>query len=178
VRRLRISPLALGALLILAGLNALTFAWLLDVSQASDVIEIPPIPWTPGKIAAAEAGPPMQKSRDAYPVTLSRPIFFKDRRPYVAPPPPPPPPPPAPVVAALPPPPIIADPGFKLAGIVITDERKLAFLSLPSQGAGNWVSEGEEIAGWQVRQILPERVTLQQGGQSIELLLYKERSTP
>jgi hypothetical protein len=49
---------------------------------------------------------------------------------------------------------------------------------LPSQGAGNWVSEGEEIAGWQVRQILPERVTLQQAGQSIELLLYKESSAP
>jgi hypothetical protein len=177
VRQLRISPLAMVVLLILAGLNVLAIAWLMEVWPASDAIEVAPAPWAPGKIAAAETGLPAQKNRNVYPATLTRPIFFKDRRPYAAPPPPPPPPP-APVVVAPPPPPVVTDPGFKLAGIAITDERKLAFLTLPSEGAGNWVSEGEEIAGWQVQQIFPERVTLQQAGQSIELLLYKERSTP
>jgi hypothetical protein len=178
MRRLRIPPLAAAALLVLFGLNVLAFGWLIEVWRASGAIDVAPVPWTPGNAAMAEGGLPPQKNRASYQVTLNRPIFFKDRRPYVAPPPPPPPPPPAPVVVAPPPPPVIADPGFKLAGISITDERKRAFLSLPSQGAGNWVSEGEEIAGWQVRQILQERVTLQQAGQSIELLLYKESSAP
>src|SRR5262249_18010339 len=101
-----------------------------------------------------------------YAQTLTRPIFFKTRAPFV------PAPPPAAAVAPVAAPPPVVDPGFVLGGVTITPAIKKAYLATRANPTGNWVSEGEDFLGWTVAAIDDGGVRLQQHGRSIELRLY------
>lgn len=102
----------------------------------------------------------------AYGTTLSRPVLFKSRQPYVAPLTPPPK-----VSEAV----VSINVSFRLGGIVITDRIKKAFLYRAGEPKGIWVSEGEKAGGWDVETIDARRTILRQNGRTVELLLYPQR---
>ena len=111
--RLRIPPLALAALILLAGLNVCGAVWLGFVTSRDAQVNVAPGQWTPPETPDRGSTASRQRGASAYAETLNRPVFFKDRRPYMPPPPPapqvvviaPPPPPPAPPPPPPPPPP-------------------------------------------------------------------------
>ena len=104
---------------------------------------------------------------DAYKETTARPVFFKNRQPYV---PPPPPPLPAPTIAA--PAPVVIDPGFAIGGVMIEKDRKKAYLFTKSNPSGTWTGEGEDFSGWKVTSVTSDGATLEQQGRTIDVLLY------
>ena len=171
MKRIRISPLAAAGLLMLIALNAASTFWMVRLLGRDTPIGIAVAAWTPDANvslanAAGAAIPP-----NAYPESLARPIFFRDRRPYV-----PPPPPPllvnvqaAPVIAA--PPPVIK-PDLIVSGIALIGDAKQAYLGSPSNPNGMWVKEGEDVMGWQVSGITNAKVTISRAGQSFDLWLY------
>ena len=178
---LRIPPLALAALILLAGGNLVGAVWLSRVAERGAPVDVAPGRWTPPETPGRGTTAPSQRAANIYAETLNRPVFFKERRPYM--PPPPPPPPPAPMVAvapppppppALPPPPPPPDPEFVLAGVAITAEMKRAYLMSKSDAEGVWVREGEEIQGWRVGDITEAGIALSSAGRTKELLLFEK----
>jgi hypothetical protein len=169
MRRLRISPLAAGGLLFLIGVNATFAFWIFHSLSSDSAVEISTGAWVPEANAALTdiAGP---SAPNAYPETLARPIFFRDRRPYVPPPPPPPPVQPAPVFVAPSP---VTKPDLVVSGIALIGDAKQAYLGYPPNPDGIWVKEGEDVMGWQVSSITSAGVTISRAGQSIDLLLYE-----
>jgi hypothetical protein len=161
-------------LLLLIGLNLLAVGWIVGVETEDGAPQVAPIQWTPESHASLMQLP-APKARAAYPQTLARPVFFRDRRPFVPPPSPPPPPapPPKPVAVVAPPPPV-TNPGLSLGGIAITDRDRLAFVRPSSSNDGSWVKEGEEIMGWRVTRITGNSITIQKAQSSIELPLYND----
>jgi hypothetical protein len=129
-------------------------------------------PETVGSITAAGPSQQEENLRPAKPLSLydeilKRPVLFKSRSPYV-PPPPPPPPTPKP-----PPPAVVADPGFKLGGVMMSGTRRKAYLFSPSDPNGTWVDEHGVVTGWTVRSIEPGLAVLKNGDRTIELRLYE-----
>ncbi len=169
MRLFRISPIAAAGLLALIGFNLSAIAWLAQIDAQDNTLQIMPIKWTPESRSAATQGQLTGKTENAYSETLARPVFFKDRRPFVSPPPPPPPRPVALVVA----PPPVTNPGLGIAGIAITENGKQAFVTSATSKDGSWVREGEDVMGWRVARITGDSVTIQKAQQSIELPLYK-----
>ena len=169
MRLFRISPIAMGSLLLLASLNLLSLLWLKQVATQDGALRIAATEWAPGSSAATEHALPQPKDKTAYSEILARPIFYKDRRPFVPAPPAPPPRP----VAVAPPPPAV-DPRFSVMGIAITKEGRQAFVTSAANRDGAWFKEGEDVMGWQISRIISESVTLQKAGRSIELLLYDD----
>jgi len=87
--------------------------------------------------------------------TVERPLFTVSRRPPAAPTEAP-----QPVKAAAP----VKRLALSLRGILISaGEERAALLQLPTHKALQWVREGEQIEGWQVDKIEPDRIILRAG---------------
>jgi hypothetical protein len=180
--RFRLPPLAVGALALLVGLNLGGTVWLGCVLTRNPETKVGASQWAPSETSGSGKAAPMQQRAVAYAETLRRPIFFKDRRPYVPPPPPPPPAPPPQVAVVLPPPPPSPppspppppDPEFVLAGVTITGNIKRAYLASNSGAEGVWVSEGEEIKGWRVGVVTEASVDLHNADRTKQLLLFEK----
>jgi hypothetical protein len=99
---------------------------------------------------------------------LAHPVFFMAREPFVAPPSPLPA---APQQSATPPP---VDPGFVLGGVMIGRDYKKAYLFRRSDPSGNWVTEGDDLAGWTVGSVNADAVLLKQQDRTIKLQLYPQ----
>jgi hypothetical protein len=165
--KLKVTPLALIGLLALACLNA----WLLTVvltafAPASTASLQAPV--QAGKHAAANAMPVIQKAIGAYGKTLAQPVFFRTRTPYV-------PPPPAPVAVAAPPPIPIVNPSVSVAGVIMNDKFRKAYLLKQSEPLGTWVAEGENVLGWTLQSVRPTGITLVQNNRTIDLELYPKQ---
>ena len=68
------------------------------------------------------------------------------------------------------------DPGFTVAGIIIGQGLRKAYIHGKSDPHGSWVSEGEALTGWKVQTIGPDGVKLQQQDRTIDLQLYPTKS--
>ena len=169
---MRIAPLAAVGLAALAGVNV----WLLTIVFADATGEGPlPVaaPAWEAKLSAPARDDAAARPINTYRETLAHPVFFKSREPYV---PPRPAPAPAPAVVAKPPPaPVIVDPGFTVAGIIISEGVRKAYIHGKTDPHGSWVSEGESLTGWKVQAIDAGGVKLQQQDHTIELQLYPAR---
>lgn len=137
--------------------------------------------WTPagGPIAATasagavrplpEAATPVVLNRQAYEIIAERPIVQPERRPYAlpavaAPAPPPAPPPPPPAIRA-----------YTVVGVVVSGDRRLAWVKAPSASSTARIAEGDVIQGWRVKRITPEHVTFEAGAAET-ILEFKRRS--
>ena len=168
------APLAAMALAALAGVNL----WLLTIIVAGATGNEPALVAAPAwdaKLSGSGPDAAAAKPISAYGQMLAQPVFFKSRAPYVAPPPPPVAPP-APAVVQKPAPPPIVDPGFTVAGVIIGQSVRKAYIHTKNDQQGNWVSEGENLTGWKVQAIDPAGVKLQQQDRTIELELYPMKS--
>ena len=169
---MRIAPLAAAGLAALVGVNLWLLSIILGEATGEEALPIA-APWDaklpgPGRDDAAA------KPITAYRQTLAQPVFFKTREPYVAPPPRPAAPP---TPAAIPkPPPVVVDPGLTVAGIIIGEGVRKAYIHGKSDPRGTWLSEGEALTGWKVQAIDPGGVKLQQQDRTIELHLYPTTS--
>jgi hypothetical protein len=166
----RIAPLAAAGLAALAGVNL----WLLSIILGDATgEEAPPVaaPAWDAKLSGSSRDGTASKPISAYRQTLAQPVFFKTREPYVAPPPRPVTPP-TPAVVAKPPPPPVVDPGLTVAGIIISQRMRKAYIHAKNDPRGSWVSEGESLTGWKVQAIDAGGVKLQQQDHTIDLQLY------
>lgn len=103
--------------------------------------------------------PPKFNAPDQYIEMVERPLFVVTRRP-----PPPPPPPAVPV-------PTMKKGQFRLAGVSIIGDQKVAFLLETATKKTRAVREGQSINELTVAKISPETVTLKQFGDSEDLPL-------
>jgi hypothetical protein len=172
--------LALGLLLATASLSCATY-WLWTNPVAS-VLARPTIQWAPPPLqrVAEPAGNPGPQSVDA---ALQRPVFSPVRRPFMAKLDPPatepvveqPAPEPAPeeqpVAPELPPP-----PQFALKGIRISPDRSSAFVTTAELPAGQWLDVGDDMAGWTLKAIENNAITMVSGEQSAVVQLYVDNS--
>jgi hypothetical protein len=165
---IRLYPLGIAGLASLACLNAWLFALALGRGVADTEAQAP--------VALADQPPrpptsglklPNRKPAGAYSQTLAKPVFFMSRAPYV-----PPPPAPRPVAAPSAAP---VGPGLTLAGVLIMEETRKAYIVNKGDARGAWLSEGETILVWKVESIDAMTARLQQAGRSIELQLYPRR---
>jgi hypothetical protein len=171
--KMRIAPLAAAGLALLAGVNLWLLSIILGGASGEEAQPVAAPAWDaklsgPGRDGAAA------KPIGAYRQTLAQPVFFKTREPYVAPPPRPAAPPVPAAVAK--PPPVIVDPGLAVAGIIIGQGVRKAYIHGKSDPHGSWVSEGEALTGWKVQTIAPDGVKLQQQDRTIDLQLYPAKS--
>lgn len=151
-RRQKAVALVLAILnLWLGAVVAQEYAALVDVSP-------PPVASSPAAAAAAPARddfslPPL----DALKEVTERPLFARNRRPFVA--------------AAN------AAPGnaatFLLAGVTIAGEKRVALIQHGPPPSIARLSEGETIEGWTVRRIADDRVVLRNGAAEYTIPLYK-----
>lgn len=114
----------------------------------------------------------------AYAQTLSSPVFFESRSPFVPPQLPPPPPPPSPtpptnVSDEAREPPMVIDPGLALGGIMILEGTQKAYLFTENVAGGVWVAKGYEFLGWTVLSIDNDGVSLLNGKEILNLKLYQ-----
>lgn len=103
--------------------------------------------------------PPKFNAPDQYLEMVERPLFVVTRRPA--------PPPPPPAAQA----PTMRKGQFRLAGISIIGDKKVAFLLETATGKTRAVREGQALNELTVGAILPETVTLTQGSDSEEIPL-------
>jgi len=103
----------------------------------------------------------------AFSEIAARPVFISARRPI------PPPAPPAAAAAVPPPPPPPPAPppqlNMTLVGVMIGGEGRYALVRLGSAPTVTTVRQGEEISGWRVFLILPDRVVLRAGATEAEV---------
>lgn len=167
---IRITPLAAMALAALAGVNLWLLAIILAGATADEPAPVAAPAWD-AKLSSSGPDDAAAKPISAYRQTLAQPVFFKTREPYAAPPPRPVAPA-TPAVVQKPAPPPIVDPGFTVAGVIIGQNVRKAYIHTKSDQQGNWVSEGESLTGWKVQAIDAAGVKLQQQDRTIELQLY------
>lgn len=99
--------------------------------------------------------------------TTARPLFNPLRRPIVVQK--------AKVVETAPAPPV-QPLKAELIGLAATDSsRPLALLRIASDRPASWLSVGEEVGGWRLSEIRPDRVVFQSGEQRQELQLFPVR---
>lgn len=167
----RMRPWQFLTLAALVGLNAyLAFVTYDGFFGETHQTNARPVKLAEERVALASISPQPDLAR--YSQTITQPIFFQFRSPFV-------PPPPKPVVEApkpaRPPPPPIADPDFTLSGIMEIRGAQKAFLTKKSGQVGVWVSIGDEMSGWRVQSIDPAGVGLRNGARDFDLRLYKEK---
>jgi hypothetical protein len=176
LRRLAPSPLAAGALLMLAALDLWMALWL-GMVAFGDTETATVTTGQPARASQQERTVPVPKPAADYQAALARPLFFRTRSPYVPPPPPPPAPQPS-VMAVEPPPPPpplpISEPELTLAGVTITARVRKAYLVSKAGGEGTWCNEGEEIQGWRISSIGDSSIALDDGERIVHLPLYEE----
>ncbi len=124
-------------------------------------------------------GETLDLSQISFSETVTRPLFSRSRRKFV---PPAKPKPvalrPAPKLRAAPkPPPKPATPPPKISLIGVS-LRKGEASALLAQGGGEnvWVSEGDVIAAWTVKQIGSNSIVLTHDSREVSLRLYKDRN--
>jgi hypothetical protein len=108
----------------------------------------------------------------------ARPVFAMTRRP---PPPAPPPAPPPTAIAAPPPPPPappVAAKAITVLGIVGPPGKRIALLQAPNAPTAVSVVVGESVAGWQVTEILADRVRLKWNATAEEISFPKPGDRP
>jgi hypothetical protein len=107
---------------------------------------------------------------------IARPLFRKSRRPFdpskVATPPPPNVQPEQPQPMAAPAALVMETPQFGLKGVVITEGKKMALITLPETPDGLWLAEGEEMNGWRIAEIGAGKVSLTSAATTLSLKLY------
>ena len=137
------SPLGVAAALVLAALNVAfaTSAW----HSLTDDRAVPVGDLAPAQTAAAAVAPRPYPVRPlaAFSQTLSRPVLFKSRKPFVAAVAPASGPASAPVPQPAP-----ATLELHAGGIVLTPGKRQMFIVSKAQPQGIWVGEGDEIEGW------------------------------
>jgi hypothetical protein len=162
MRRVSLSHFGLA---LVGGLNL----WLLAVTasnlRSDGGITPDKVEWTPDLMSSFERAE-QKKTLESYKEILAEPIFYKTRKPFV-----PAPPTPAPNAA---PPAIVVDPGFIVAGVIITGEIKRAYIYTKANNSGTWTKEGEDVLGWKVRSVDRGSVRLEQAGRTIEVSLYPQ----
>jgi hypothetical protein len=160
----RVSLSHFGVVLV-GGLNL----WLLAVTasnlRSGGEITVDKVEWKPDLMSSFERTE-KKKKLESYQQILAQPIFYKTRKPFV-------PPPPTPVVNATPPATVV-DPGFIVAGVIITGEIKRAYIYTKTNNSGTWTKEGEDFLGWKVRSVDRDSVRLEQAGRTIEISLYPQ----
>jgi len=68
--------------------------------------------------------------------------------------------------------------GLILMGTVIGPSRRSALLRVPESPTLQTVLEGQEVAGWTLEKVLPDRVVLRSGGDSMEVSIWRDRPPP
>ena len=162
----RIAPLVAAGLLSLGAIDVWLLVVVVENLTQSDQVALAQVEWTP-RLATSTDGVLRAIPIDDYKETLTHPIFFKTREPYV----PPPSVMPKPIVA---PPPVIVDPGLVLGGVMILRNVKKAYLFSKADQRGTWVSQGEAITGWKLQSVDRTSIKLQQQDRIIELQLYTQ----
>jgi hypothetical protein len=157
-----------GGLLVLGGLNVLLFATVLAQIASDDRPATQGIDWNP-QVGRSVEPVTTKKPIGNYKLTLTHPVFFKARAPFVPPPSPPPHAPPKPVQPAAP---VVADPGLVLGGVMANHDLRKAYLFTKANSAGSWVVEGESFMGWKIQSVDATSARLQQKDRTIELQLY------
>lgn len=99
-----------------------------------------------------------------YPAIAEHPLFYPTRRPWVPPPLPEQPPP----VAAAPSP--LTD--YSLIGVVASDSMRTALVRARANKVLT-LSEGQEIDGWTLKEITPERLYFTAGEATYEMISRK-----
>jgi len=97
-----------------------------------------------------------------YPAIAAYPLFYPTRKPWIAPPPPEPEPPPAVVTAPSP----LTE--YTLVGVVVSGTMRSAFVKAQANKILT-LSEGQEIEGWTLKEITPERLYFSAGDATYEM---------
>ncbi len=167
LHRLHLSPLsavalASAALFDLLGALVLGLAFFPSENAALDVRA----EWRPPTLAPHKAPPPNPANQDAQ--TLTRPIFSKTRKPFIAkekkngsdg----------SAAAAAVAPP-----PGLNLSAVTKFHNKWMAFMVSSANPKGKWYAVGDEIDGWSVKQVQSLEITLAAGERTVRLTLYPE----
>ena len=103
---------------------------------------------------------------------IERPLFMEDRRPFV---------PPEVVSPAKPrtrkaPASRKEEQIFNLSAIIITDEKRIALLESGREKKLHKVSQGDELDGWTISNIAPNRISMQKGTETREMELAVKSS--
>jgi hypothetical protein len=122
-------------------------------------------PQNPGKpVPVEKRAPPRRRALQEFSAITERPVFSETRRPE----------PPASDRSTA----RRTLDGVILMGTVIGRDRKSALLRVPGSPTLQTVSEGQAIAGWTLEKVLPDRVVLSVGGDSVEISIWKDRLPP
>ena len=123
--------------------------------------EAPPEAANPRRAAEPAAEAPAAVAIE-FPAIATHPLFYPTRKPWT-PPPPPPPEPPAAVVAT--PSPLT---NYFLVGVVVSDSMRSALVRAQADKILT-LSEGQEIEGWTLKEITPERLFFTAGNATYEM---------
>jgi hypothetical protein len=121
---------------------------------------------------------PKPAAQSDYTETLKRPLFTPTRRPFepVKPNPPEPNPAKTPDIIPLAQPPTLQ---VKLVGYTASPQRgKRALVRTANERVGTWMSIGDQVDGWRLRELSADRATFEYGTQRQELLLETKSQTP
>ncbi len=120
--------------------------------------------------------PDSDQPRLTFDQALTRPLFQKDRRPFVPQiTPVEPPPAPEPVAEAPPPPPRPDAAQLLLKGLLLTPDRGKALIATLDAPDGVWVETGAVISGWTVKSLTPQGALLASGETEALLKLYVDK---
>ena len=64
--------------------------------------------------------------------------------------------------------------GFRLVGVIVSDERTTALLTVPGQTTTLRVEAGDAVDGWKVAAIKLSHVTLERQGRRVELKMLRQ----
>lgn len=63
--------------------------------------------------------------------------------------------------------------GIVLMGTVIGQGHKAALVHTPNSPSQQTIMEGDEVAGWRLEQVLPDRIVLSRGENSVEVSIWE-----
>lgn len=155
MRRGALAPLLLGSLcLMLSGVLALEIA----AERAQPDADVAPVPMPNAPAAHVTPSlPPLTDFREV----LARPLFAPTRRPREAP-----------AMASGGPPKALE---ATLRGVVILPDSRVGLFQLGNAPEMQRIAEGQEIAGWRLERVLPDRVVLR-ADRVEEVKLHEEKS--
>lgn len=161
LKQWRLSPLSAIVLAVLSAITAGTALFaavaLLWPSGWDSGVVVPD--WNPPSLAVVELDPPKPASADVE--ALSRPIFFKNRKP-------------GPKAAAAPDNANISDAPTGLAVTAIVKDKSVAqaFVTSSETPEGSWHKVGDAVGSWTLHKILHTEVVFQSGDQLTRVKLY------
>ncbi len=162
VTSLRLSP---AMTMALGGLGFVTLGSALFALASLWAPTIAPAPansdWRPPSLEAENPDAARAPSEDKE--TLSRPIFFKNRRP-----------PPRPAAGAARAPTSQPAEGLSLGAIIKFRDAGRALVVSTATPGGKWLETGDNIDGWTVERIEEAKLTLHNGEQTVVLKLYPD----